>query len=49
LFGINVEVHGLVRAVLGTGHSSMVSIAFLGTTILLPKRTVGIRPVRVIL
>ena len=49
LFGINVEVHGLVREVLRAGHSSMVSIAFLGTTILLPKRTVGSRSVRAIL
>ena len=49
LSGINAEVHGLVRGVLGTERSSMVSIAFLGTTILLPKRTVGSRSVRAIL
>jgi hypothetical protein len=49
LLGIDVEVHGLVREVLRAGRSSMVSIAFLGTTILLPKRTVGSRSVRAIL
>jgi hypothetical protein len=49
LLGIDVEVHGLVRAALATERSSMTAIAFLGTTILLPKRTVGSRPVRAIL
>ena len=48
-FRIDLEVHGLVREMLRAGYSSMVSIAFLGTTILLPKRTVGSRPVRAIL
>jgi len=49
LWGIDVEVHGLVRGMLGTERSSMVSIAFLGTTLRLPKRTVGSRSVRAIL
>ena len=49
LFGIDVLVHGLVREVLRAGYSSMVSITFLGTTILLPNRTVGSWSVRAIL
>ena len=49
LFGIGVEVHSLVRTMLETERLSMVSIAFLGTTILLPKQTVGSRPVWAIL
>jgi hypothetical protein len=48
LFAIDIEVHGLIREVLGTERSGMVSIAFLGTTILFPKWMVGSRPVRAI-